>query len=541
MKKALTILIVILLIIVNQGFAQVQSQHILFASNSSALEKKTLELLNVWMEQHSAEKDMLFRVQGFADSRNSDDYNKELAAKRSHTIAEHLRKNGFRNIFEQSFGEGNPICNEDTPECLALNRRVEIWTNGKDDVLSLADYFGRKPAQVFYINPKIENIIQGNEGTKVVIPAFAFKLNDKTVHDTVRIELTEFYNKGEMLLNGLTTKAYEGLIESAGTVHIAAFDAQAQLTLQTGKVIGLAFNNRTVEDGMITFYGGNQTFMNASCKVPSEGIQRSTANYLALNTNTNSLSSTNSAQGGIEWKSGVEHYDYIFRDLQLYNNPDIRDDAHGAAKNYIDAHPKYIQVASLSAIDRQPKSNFTENSFKVLNNDYKLLYERMNCFFMRVDGSVKTTSSNATNYSSTADFVDQIKNADPSQPDANDDILTISTKLGWINCDRWLKSGLDLTNVSVSSPEPNTFYYLVFDNIQSIMPGYFNCHDNTVIFGNVPVGYKAKLIAIKASQEQYGLGMKEIVCGKESQTISTEDMTREDIESKLKGDQWKIG
>ena len=354
MKKALHILIVILLAISMQTATQAQSQHILFATNSCELKKNSMDSLDEWTKKHTSDKDMLFRVQGFADSRNSDNYNKELAAKRSHVVAEYLRRNGFSNVFEQSFGEGNPVCDEVTPECLALNRRVEIWTNGKDDVLSLADYFGRKPAQVFYINPKTENQIQGKEGTKVVIPAFAFKLNDKTVHDTVRIELTEFYNKGEMLLNGLTTKADDGLIESAGTVHIAAYDKQAQLTLQTGKVIGLAFNNRTVEDGMITFYGGNQSFINASCKVPSEGIQRSTANSLALNTNTTSSSSTTSAQGGIEWKSGVEHYEYIFRDLQLYNNPDIRDDAHGAAKNYIDAHPKYIEVASLSAINRQP-------------------------------------------------------------------------------------------------------------------------------------------------------------------------------------------
>ncbi|MFM9984613.1 MAG: OmpA family protein, partial [Flavobacteriales bacterium] len=341
MKKALHILTVILIAISLQGVAQAQSQHNLFATNSCELKKNAMDSLDAWTKNHTADKDMLFRVQGFADSRNSDDYNTELAAKRSKAVAEYLRKNGFSNVFEQSFGEGNPVCNEDTPECLALNRRVEIWTNGKDDVLSLSDYFGKKPAQVFYINPKIENQIQGKEGTKVVIPAFAFELNDKTVHDTVRIELTEFYNKGEMLLNGLTTKADDGLIESAGTVHIAAYDKQAQLTLQTGKVIGLAFNNRSVGDGMITFYGGNQTFMNASCKVSSKATQQNTANSLVLNTNTNAQS-TSSNLGGIEWKSGVEHYEYIFRDLQLYNNPDIRDDAHGAAKNYIDAHPKYI-------------------------------------------------------------------------------------------------------------------------------------------------------------------------------------------------------
>lgn len=510
-----TLLLLLMLFTFATGFSQNELQSIHFASNSSVLDQEAIESLNHWAALHHNTKNQLYRVQGFTDSRNSEAYNQELAAKRSGVVAEFLRNKGFQNVFEQSYGEGRQRCEENTPECLAMNRRVEIWSNGENDVISLADFFGKKTPQVFRINPKIENTLEGAEGTRVIIPAFAFNKKDTPVHDSVTVELTEFYNKGEMILNGLTTLSSEGMIESAGTVLLDAYIQGDQLTLQSGKVIGLVFQNRQPNDGMIAFNGTSASFSTNDCAIQGNaGSSISTSNM--------------SPTGGVVWKSATNYYNYIFRNVDLYNNPELRNEAHKAAKLFIDEHPKYLESYSVSSMPKLSKQGFTESTFEVAGNNYNLLYERNAAYFRSVDNSNKATP------------VNNPKKVSGDLPDGNDELITITTRLGWINCDRWLRSGLTLNDVKVERPDSSSLYYLVFDKIQSIMPATYDCQNNRMVFRNIPVGYSAKLIAIQIDHGKFGWGMKQITCGDKPVSVDIEPATKQEIETRMKGEEWKI-
>jgi len=79
------------------------------------------------------------------------------------------------------------------------------------------------------------------------------------------------------------------------------------------------------------------------------------------------------------------------------------------------------------------------------------------------------------------------------------------SKLGWINCDRFIDFP-DLTGVKVkSNSSSNPYYFLVFNDLNSIMPNYEKNE-----FSNVPIGQIVTLIGIETRENKlyYGISDK---------------------------------
>lgn len=67
-------------------------------------------------------------LEGNSDEWGSDEYNQALGLKRAKAVKDALVDQGLDadKITIKSFGESNLVCTEKTPECDALNRRVEF-------------------------------------------------------------------------------------------------------------------------------------------------------------------------------------------------------------------------------------------------------------------------------------------------------------------------------------------------------------------------------------------------------------------------------
>ncbi|MDQ3033293.1 MAG: OmpA family protein [Myxococcota bacterium] len=64
---------------------------------------------------------------GHTDSSGDDDHNLELSQQRAEAVAAALRARGVtQNVDARGAGETEPLCAEDTEDCHAANRRVEI-------------------------------------------------------------------------------------------------------------------------------------------------------------------------------------------------------------------------------------------------------------------------------------------------------------------------------------------------------------------------------------------------------------------------------
>ena len=94
-----------------------------------------------------------------------------------------------------------------------------------------------------------------------------------------------------------------------------------------------------------------------------------------------------------------------------------------------------------------------------------------------------------------------------------DKTILSSARLGWINCDRFyeIKDKTDLlVNIDLKyKPEIR----LVFKDINSIMSGHWN-ENKQFVFGELPIGKKATLVAFSYTDNETFLIMKDIVIDK---------------------------
>jgi len=83
-----------------------------------------------------------------------------------------------------------------------------------------------------------------------------------------------------------------------------------------------------------------------------------------------------------------------------------------------------------------------------------------------------------------------------------------SSRLGWINCDRFLNDNKPKIDYFVKIEDPvNTDIKIVFNDIKSI--SYGEEEDNEYIFRNIPIGQNITIVALKYQNKQYFLALKE--------------------------------
>lgn len=116
----------------------------------------------------------------------------------------------------------------------------------------------------------------------------------------------------------------------------------------------------------------------------------------------------------------------------------------------------------------------------------------------------------------------------------SDSPILDSGRLGWINCDRFLRYR-NITNVFVPKADPSLEYYLVFKNINSIMPAY-RTTGGTIFFPNIPVGRKVTLLAYKKEKKSTVFGTFEFRVKKlHKVSVKVSEGTHSEFKKTLRG------
>ena len=103
-------------------------RHINFASDSDEILADSNDLLDhiALLLNHHPEVAHL-RIIGHTDAAGGHDHNLDLSNRRAAAVENALRERGVTATLEHSgVGESEPVCEEDTDECHAQNRRVEF-------------------------------------------------------------------------------------------------------------------------------------------------------------------------------------------------------------------------------------------------------------------------------------------------------------------------------------------------------------------------------------------------------------------------------
>ena len=112
------------------------------------------------------------------------------------------------------------------------------------------------PSQIFDIDGKQDNVIEGENGTVVVCPKGCFKnANGQIVEEDVKIELSEALSIEDMLLSNLTTTSDGKQLETDGMIYFNATANGEQLAINKDNPIHIEIPTKKRKPGMMAYKG----------------------------------------------------------------------------------------------------------------------------------------------------------------------------------------------------------------------------------------------------------------------------------------------
>lgn len=113
----------------------------------------------------------------------------------------------------------------------------------------------------FSIKPHEQNIIQGNEGTILIIPAGALVYEDGSkIQEAVRIKLEEAYTLSDILAKNLDTRAGNQLLVTAGMINLDAQTVSGKkVVIANGKEINLQVARNSLDSNEYKFFTRGET------------------------------------------------------------------------------------------------------------------------------------------------------------------------------------------------------------------------------------------------------------------------------------------
>jgi hypothetical protein len=232
---------------------------IYFDTDSYELTAESETTLNAFIESAEMNKQQI-TLQGHTDNDGSDQYNQNLSENRVNTVLEYLNQYNPNQLTVAAHGEFKPVNQNADDSEKAKNRRVEIYANEiqfmEMSENKVFDQFQKQQQEFWFEGDELIEF-KGREGTWIQIPAYALADEQGYVSKgKVRVQLTEYYNRTDMVLANLTTASNGDMIETAGTINVEAYNFKGErLQLRPGYNMAMRFRYRSATDNMDIFNG----------------------------------------------------------------------------------------------------------------------------------------------------------------------------------------------------------------------------------------------------------------------------------------------
>lgn len=448
------------------------------------------------------------------------------------------------------------------------SKRKRVPINSLEDVMTNLAPIPKS----FEINPSEESILKGDKGTAIYIPADAFQFEDGTLPtEKINIELKECYTLTDMISENLQTTSMGFMLETAGMIYINATSDGKQLSIKKDKAVVVGFPKSNNQDTMDLFYqqqmpdstttwipdylmyqyDQSESPQNTTYEQPSNGG----GDFSAIDS-LPSDSTSYPIKYPIEMTDDVYYYQlscdaytatFVYIQPIGYNGSVldyIRDPSNNDTAIAREFGVNNWTVIFNVNIDKNGK--FT--NFRVDNEEWSAYSEKL----IYTDRAIKLAEEyfrrfpplDIKNYkegvkhdwdygiglSSHRDInwdrfrekfrekYSDFKNRAVEKIDkgALDYYMFSVTKMGWINCDRFLDvTEEEKVDFIVKTEKPNdTKIQIVFDGIRGLMNG--NLEGGQIVFNNVPANKKIKVIGISYSNGKPTMGIAETTIGKNS-------------------------
>lgn len=520
MKRKIQLLLLLMAAVYAAFAGQVQKTTVYFDKDKAVVNASELKKI-----QSLKNADMVL-LQGHTDDEGSETYNAGLAGKRVNAIKQIVAgMDPAIKIETLNFGETKPVNNNKDEAQKQLNRRVEIsWVS--DPLLRI-----KTPVQFYEVDATRANTLTCRQGTRIEIPAGAF------AGKKVLLKVSEYYNAASILSANLGTTSNGAPIESAGMIHITA-EANGE-NVDPAMPLKFSFPRKNMNKDFKFFQGERTTGFQMNWTVPAATeeipvVQEAPKGSAALTSGWNIwvIGDVYEQLGDNTWNA---LNDYGLRDK--YNLNDCLDSAYAEVDINKEGVISINKIKGIRGIDcRQAFTKYIRalfpQKFKPLDFESKI-----ELYFDKYADDETDLSANVGGNAWVPGFGNEF-----SADYETDRIILTSTKLGWINCDRFLSS--KLTDYTVQTTPDANVRILMKKYNSFFINEYWNSDFNATmqaqkagdyIFRKVPANEEVIIVCTRKVNDKIMLAIAEgnTAQGKFSKPVYKEVTTAE-LETAMK-------
>lgn len=340
--------------------------------------------------------------------------------------------------------------------------------------------------QNFIINPDTDTAINCKWGTIIRIKKNSF-VNCSTLEDVksgVHIQVKEFYKIADIISARLSTQSDENILETGGTLFIQAFSEGQECKLKENSAVELAFPFLSKKEGMLLFNGN---WINGKLNWSQGGNGK--------NTEAAIVDEVASFPGGNVALKKFLNKNIVYPDTLADTNiggsviVDFTVDETGKVQNvsFKSGTPKAFKDAIETAFEKMPLWKPAQNNGIPVESGFS-----QTITFYSNEGP----SSFDTLFKKEFEAYTSDKNLNNTKIANIREYIFSTSKLGWINCDRFYNSPAPKTNFFVDcGPYDELDIKLVFHSFKSVLDNYASKFSNS--FKNIPDNEVVTIVAVK--------------------------------------------
>jgi hypothetical protein len=367
-----------------------------------------------------------------------------------------------------------------TQKAVIANLNLQVQTSLENDFKTIEQSF-----QDFVIDTNFDTTLLCKEGTvfKIKHSSFLNASNLTEVKGTITFQVKEFYKISDILSARLTTHSNDNILETGGMLFIQATSDGQLCKLKDNSAIEISFPFTEKKNSMLLFSGSwtNQK-INWELFSPNEANQKEIVEELAVFPG-GTVALRSFIRKNLVYPDSLEEMG-IGGMVQM----DFVIDETGKAKdvNFKNRSQKGFKDAILNTFSKMPRWNPAKRNGVPI----KSTYSQSITFYNEEQNINDTLFKNDFEATINDTNINKVKTADIRQ------YIFSTSKLGWINCDRFY-----------NSPKPRTDFYvdcgnyteldikLVFHSFKAILDNYAS---KTIYkFQNIPDDEAITVVVVK--------------------------------------------
>ncbi|MBC3845641.1 hypothetical protein H8K90_04580 [Winogradskyella echinorum] len=437
----------------------------------------------------------------------------------------------------------NIVSKKEVVDTILIKDDFESVNSTEMDIISFLKSVEQAP-QSISINSEENFEMTLKEGTKISIPKDAFidVKTGKSVSGEIDLKIKEYYKLSDILLANLSTKSDDRLLETGGMLYIEANKNGSKLKLKPEKELRIVFNNRGKEN--MQLFEGEKIDDNINWVLSNEVETNVTDELIGEFEEVNPVAVS------------LTEVPFQIKDIPTYKG--CEEKTNDCTLNKIREHVsrkfdtdiiEELNISGRKRISTIIKFDEKGNVFEVVTSNLEpLLEEEVNRVLMDLPQMIpakkngKAIASQLLLPITLSDGIDELIGVKSdsativlnSKLGAVDNGYTLnSPKLGWINCDRFVRSKKRKIKYKLKIKDAEgANVKMIFKSISSVLPSKRINEDYS--FGEIPLDEDVILLAIKKKGEKLFIGMKDVTTKQISGIdLDFKEVTAEELKNEL--------